>query len=341
MKKRVELPVVEPLYSTYQFQSPGTAIAVNNSSIRNWYLNEVMNLTCNTKFLKGYTTPDLMIPRSAWWECPLLEFPGMSTRFVRGHINSIIRKMIDEGYYVFFREIDDYYVKGKSWYKKRHFGHDGLICGYDQNDKTYCLYSYDENWVYRKFWTTQDSLNAGRKAMEKQKIYPEFNALKIRSTHIDFSPERVYTNLKEYLNSDLKMYPLKKGENVYGIIVQRFIAEYIDILHKGIIPYERTDKRVFRLIWEHKKVMLERIRLVEKALGLDNSLSERYSLLVESANTMRMIYASHNMRRRDSVLPVIQKMLLKLIQDEKRILNRLLAEMEKRLDHELVELSEK
>ena len=341
MKKRVELPITEPLYSTYQFQGPCTAIAIDNSSVRNWYFNEVMNLSCNRKFLKGYTTPDLMIPKSAWWECPHLEFVGITARFVGGHINSIIKNMIDEGYYVFFQEIDDYYVEGKSWYKKRHFGHDGLICGYDQNDKTYCLYSYDENWVYRKFWTTQASLDAGRIAMEKLGIYPNFHAFKIHSTYIDFSPERVYINLKEYLDSNLKKYPLRDGENVYGIVVQRFIAEYMETLYKGIIPYERTDKRVFRLIWEHKKVMLERIQLVEKALGLDNSLSERYSLLVESANTMRMIYASHNIRRRDSVLPVIQKLLLKLIQDEKRILNKLLAEMEKRLDHELVELSEK
>ena len=40
-KKKIELPLVEPLYSTYHYQGPGTAVLVNNPSIRNWYLNQV------------------------------------------------------------------------------------------------------------------------------------------------------------------------------------------------------------------------------------------------------------------------------------------------------------
>ena len=76
-------------------------------------------------------------------------------QFMKGYIHPLIRNLLDAGYYVCFVGVDDYYVKGKSWYKERHVNHDGAICGYNQEDKTYCLYSYDSNWVYRKFWTTQ------------------------------------------------------------------------------------------------------------------------------------------------------------------------------------------
>ena len=58
-KKKIELPLVEPLYSTYHYQGPGTATLVNNPSIRNWYLNQVMILTCTRKFLNGFTTPQI------------------------------------------------------------------------------------------------------------------------------------------------------------------------------------------------------------------------------------------------------------------------------------------
>ena len=64
------------------------------------------------------------------------------------HINSmfLIRSLIDNGYYVAFGGVDDYYMEGKSWYQEKHFDHDGLIVGYDQNDKTYTIYAYDQNW---------------------------------------------------------------------------------------------------------------------------------------------------------------------------------------------------
>ncbi len=75
----------------------------------------------------------------------------VSTEFAKGYINPIIRAMLDKGIYVAFSNVDDYYIEGKSWYKERHFSHDGLLCGYDRNDKTYCMYAYDSKWMYRKF----------------------------------------------------------------------------------------------------------------------------------------------------------------------------------------------
>ena len=62
---------------------------------------------------------------------------------------------------------------------------------------------------------------------------------------------------------------------------------------------------LFRLIWEHKKVMLERIQRIELELHNDSTVSSNYVSLVNEANTIRMLYASHHMKRRDSVLPII------------------------------------
>jgi len=95
---------------------------------------------------------------------------------------------------------------------------------------------------------------------------------------------------------------------------------YIDRLMDESIPYEKLDRRVFRMIWEHKKVMLERILKTEEALRWDPVFSENYRPLVASADLMRMLYASHHMKRRDSVLPVIQKKLLALKEQEEQLL---------------------
>ena len=174
MKKRVELPIVEPLYKTYNYQGNATAVLKENPSIRNWYLNEVMNLSCNRKFLNGYTTPEITVVNTTWIENPYLEKKWALYRFAKGYINPIIRELINNGYYVCFTSVDDYYVEGKSWYKERHRGHDGMICGYDQNDKTYCIYSYDSKWIQQKFWTSQKGFLQGCKATAKKGQYSVF-----------------------------------------------------------------------------------------------------------------------------------------------------------------------
>ena len=51
-KKKLELPLIEPVLSTYHHQGASAAIALN-PSIRNWYLNEKAILKCSHCFLTG------------------------------------------------------------------------------------------------------------------------------------------------------------------------------------------------------------------------------------------------------------------------------------------------
>lgn len=341
MNKHVELPLTEPIYSTYHYQGPCTAIAVKNPSVRNWYLNQVMNLNCSRKFLTGFTTPEITVLDSSWTENPYIDKHWISTQFTDGYINPIIRKMLDQGFYVAFVGIDDYYVKGKTWYKQRHFIHDGLICGYDQTDKTYCIYAYDSNWIYKKFWTPQKSFDAGRAAVLKKDSYCSICGLNTRDDTIEFSPKTAYDKLCEYLDSDLEKYRFDGEGLVYGMAVHEYIAEYVMRLYREDIPYERLDRRVFRLIWEHKKVMLERILQIERVLELGNDFSKKYKPIVDEADTMRMLYAAHHMKRRDSLLPIIAKKLLKLSNKERELLTALTQMMEKELKNEAVDILKK
>ena len=55
---------------------------------------------------------------------------------------------------------------------------------------------------------------------------------------------------------------------------------------------------------------------------------------------MRMLYASHQIKRRDSVLPIIRKKLLDLMQKENNLLTLLTNEAGKELKDETVVISE-
>lgn len=331
VNKFVELPIIEPVYQTYHYQGIGSAILKSNPTIRNWYLNEIMNLRCSRKFLSGYTTPEITIDQSRFSANPYLERVWMSLRFAKGYANPIIREILNNGYYAAFGGVDDFYIPGKTWYQERHFAHDGLICGYNQNEKTYCIYAYDSNWIYQKFWTPQKSFNKGCAAMAKQGKILGITALKPRSDIVAFSPEVACEKIVEYLDSSLEKYPMDGEDTVFGIAVHVYIAEYVTKLYNGSIPYERMDRRVFRVIWEHKKAMLERMQAMEQSLNMDNRFSEKYKAVVAESNLLRMLYASHHMKRRDSVLPTIRKKLLDLMETEGKLLTEFTGKVREEL----------
>ena len=104
------------------------------------------------------------------------------------------------------------------------------------------------------------------------------------------------------------------------------------MLLDGSIPYERKDRRIFRLIWEHKNVMHDRIGMIEAALGMEGKYAEKYALLAAQAEKMRMIYASYSKRRRDDLLAELICGLEKLENDERRILSRFAAAAERKIE---------
>lgn len=330
-KKIIELPLVAPIYSTYHNQGSASAVISDNLSIRNWYLNEVMILQCTREFLSGYTSPKLDIVDSSLDSNPNLEKNWYYLKNLGKYTNPIIRNLIDDGYYIYFYGADDYYIKGKTWYKDRHFIHDGLICGYNQEEETFCIYAYDSNWIYRKFWCPQKSFTTGVKAALGQDISSHICPVKPSQKLIEFDTRLVIKKLKEYLNPSLDICPKDEVGTVCGIAVQDYIVMYVNQLYNGKIPYERMDRRIFRLLWEHKKVMLERLEKMEKDLKLDCKTSTNYRKIVSEADKMRMLYASHHIRRRDSLLPIICKSLTELSKKEREILEDFLLKAEEKI----------
>ena len=150
-------------------------------------------------------------------------------------------------------------------------------------------------------------------------------------------PECIYKNLLEYLDASPEKYPVTEDGRVFGLAVHDYIAMYVGKLFDGSIPYERMDRRVFRMLWEHKKVMLERLTAAEHALGLRPAVSTKYSEIVREANAMRMLYASHHMRRRDCVLPGLQKKLLRMREAEEIWLREFTEAMKGAMKSEAVE----
>lgn len=320
--KSVLLPITEPVYSTYHHQGNGSAILAENPSIRNWYYNCAVLLRCSRRFLYGETSPFVSVEKSGTDDNPYLEKIRIPMRCLGSDMHRIIRRFLNEGYYVEYRGIDDYYVKGKSWYHQRHFLHDGLICGYDQSEKTYTLFAYDQTWKYRIFKTPQRCIEKGRKSGFAKDEVSSICALRPMKENVSLCPKQICEYLREYIESTVEVYPPYRGEVARGISVYDYVAAYLQMLAVGQISHEHIDRRVFRMLWEHKKVMLARLRAVETALGLECVVSEKYIDIVREADVLRMLYASHCVKRRDSLLKLLCDRLLALRQAEVLLLTR-------------------
>ncbi len=326
--KKAELELGKPFFTTYHFQGLSGAVSPHTSSVKNWYINHSVHLNCNKAFLYGFSSPHLNILKSSWTEYPYFDKYIYPMRFLNNDVHHLICELIDNGYYVNFDGVDDYYLEGKTWYKVRHFCHDGLIFGYDKADKTYNVFAYNSNFQYSNFRIKQASFNRGKKQMMSVGVYGNLAGVKPSDKAVEIEPEIICGNLKEYLDSTFDKYPVSADNEVNGIIVHKYLEMYLDRLYEGIIEYDKMDWRIFRVLCDHKNFMHERIKGVEQKLKFDTSLSEEYKKAVDNCNTMHVLYSSHHKKRRDSVLPIVKKLLSETDDTEHKVLTKLIKRME-------------
>ncbi len=339
MKKRVQLPVVEPYFSAYQYQGSGGAVIAENPSINNWYINQCILMRCNAFFLvKSDENPHVTVEWSKLLDIPVFEKHEVPVRFLKGTVHTVIRAMLDEGYFAYVDGVDDYYIKGKSLYHQGHISHDGLICGYDQNTKTYSIFSYDSNWVYRIFDTPQRSLERGLLYPGlRQGEYASIYAIKPQKEIIRVDPIGICDKLKEYVNNTLDKYRLDEPKTVKGIAVFDVVCMYLDKLYSGQIPYATRDHRIFRAIRDHKAVMCKRIHCLEEIFGWGSQLSKEYEKVVRMAEQLRMIYAYYMKKQRDDILIDMKKRIREMKVEEEMLLRKLITKLEGALEYDVVE----
>ncbi len=328
---RVELPYIEPMFSTYHWLSSAGIAAKQNPTSDVWFYNNMIEWSCSTRFLNGFTTPELSVPTGSIWSIPFLEKSGVNNRFARRCSIDIIKTMLDDGFYVAFGGVDDFYIKGKSWYNERHFSHDGLILGYDEEKETFTMAAYDERWIFTTFETPQKCFLEGLEALTSQNQFGSIHAIKAKQDVQKLDIANIKEVLGRYLASNIKDYPLTHTEKVWGIIVYDYIHMYLDKLMDGSIPHEKRDRRIFRLIWEHKKCMLNRIITVENEYGLGDELSRQYIKIVEHSDKARFLYSKFVVKYSAKHLEKIQKIIQDIKREEKIILNQFQTILEKQL----------
>ena len=329
MAKSVSLPFIVPNFATVQSSGAAEFAMIGHPTAYNQTLNQATNICCVRKFLRGYTTPEVSIPNILIDSYKFIEKYSVSYRYVYDFCLDIIKAMLEEKMYILYDGVDDFYLPGKSWYGTRHMHHNGIICGYDDNDETLSIAGHDINWVYNIIRVPQKSFLDGLKSSLDAQKYGNMIAYKIKeNTVAELNEKEMLKFLKEYIESDFEKYPINKDGQARGVVVHDYLAMYIEKLKDGSIPYERMDWRALRPVWEHKKCMLDRIKAVEIKNGWDSELSERYIPIVEKANNIRMMYAMYHKNHNDKLLDKIRDGLIDLGKSDRILVEEFIKKLE-------------
>lgn len=332
-KKKISLPFSIPIFSSFHNTAVAGMIFDNDPNARIQMLNQSDHISCSKKFLSGYSSPELGLPKTWLFSYPNIDIVEVNLKDSFREHREIVRSMLEEGRYVYFGKIDDFYMPGKSWYGVRHMLHDGIICGCDDETDTYSIAAYNEKWVFGLIKMPRDSFgNALEKSLSLGE--PTLFGCKALDTPIELDIERILKGLRSYVTSDFTVYPTDRNLNGYasGSVVSDYIAIYIDKLLDGSIPYEKMDWRVLRILWEFRVCMLERIQAVEEDLCFSTASSEKYKEIVYKTNRLRLLYAICHQRRKDNILISIKEELLTEARNEKEIINDLIKKMENKYE---------
>ena len=337
MASSVSLPFTVPNFATFQSSAAAELAMIGHPTAYNRILNRATNICCNRKFLNGYSSPLVSIPNISLENYNFIEKYYVNFRHVYSFCLDIIKTMLEEGMYVYYEEVDDFYLPGKSWYGTRHMHHTGIICGYDDNDKTLSIAAHDINWVFNIIRVPQKSFLQALESSLNDKRYGNMIAYKIKEdTVVKMRVREMLKFLKPYIDSSFEKYPINeetdsKDSIVEGVVVHDYLAIYIEKLIDGSIPYEKMDWRALRPVWEHKKCMLDRIKAMEQKKKWGDELSKSYSPIVEKTNTLRMMYAMYHKNHNNKLLFKIRDGLLDLSKNDRLIVDCFIKKLENEL----------
>lgn len=154
-------------------------------------------------------------------------------------------------------------------------------------------------------------------------------ALKPKMNPVTLDPIMIYDRIKEYLGLRTNVIASREENHIYGAVVQDYIRLYLGRLVDRLIPYTRIDWLIFRMIREHKKIMLERLIAVEDMLRLDHDISSQYAKLIPLTDDLQKSYSAFYAKRDNSILSYIQGKLYELRTTESNLLIIYLLKLEK------------
>ncbi|WP_405130572.1 hypothetical protein MHB43_23915 [Paenibacillus sp. FSL H8-0317] len=250
--------------------------------------------------------------------CPYLRVQNIKYSLLKKNNVSIVQfiiEAIDDNNYVDVL-LDEFYVPQGKGYKEYTYYHGNMIYGYDLQNGIFELIGYNENNVIRRSKLTfrefeSAFVEGGREGWYREGLISIFK-IHPYSTY-DFNINIMLQQLSDYVNSIDSLYSLSIMQNCDTRIVHG-ISVY-DYLIRNISSY-KDDMRPLHIIWEHKKIMLFRLKYLKdyniiNMTDFDQLYSE-YSLIEQLALKTRNLQLKNKVRPNDKNISKIKNNIEKI-----------------------------
>ena len=321
----IQLPYQTPIYSAlHYFACPGVA-AKQNPTCDTWYYNCTVALNGHYDCYP-HQEPSFMVYLEAGdiTHIPFLERTSINTLFIKHCSIDLIRSMIQEGFYVYFGGIDDFYVEGKQGYQTTHRAHDGMVSGINDENKTLTLIAYDINQKFQPFTTSQHGFEKGLQEMLDHETIGELWAIKANQTRYTLDMQAIIDALQKYLNPPhCSLHKDLFSRTWHGIETYDGLISCFEMKKQREIELGHPAMMLF---WEHKKCMLHRMIQIETTLHMDHPYSAAYQEIVSYLERLRYLYLKYTVSMQNGILESLQTKLKLLKIQEAEILSRFIQD---------------
>ncbi len=268
--KIYKLPIIIPPIIGYLHHAHPLSIILNYKESHEWFYSNYIQLCCEIG-LEGKRIPfnfygyEASLPEKNY---PFLNIEKISKNVIQLtqlDICTFLIKCIDLGYYV-RASIDRYYIKTFTKdYKENHKYHEVLLFGFDNDEKTFLAYGYVDGFFKEAKISFHDFSQAFLNCLSQVAYQNDVYLFKYNGTYqYQFDINLVTELLNDYLcsnNTSKRLSMFKNPLNLaFGIRVYHYIKQSIEVLFDNKHNY---DIRPLHILWEHKKVMIERIKFME------------------------------------------------------------------------------
>lgn len=259
--KIFKLPMVVPPYVTYQGMSFMLGIILSNYNTINYVYNNFIAIGCK----KTDELWDLKIELiDVLWDSLSIEgifeqdFYEIKKYLRKDTINIFFKERLEQSWYILLYNIDEFYLSYSDVYKKEHFIHDLYIYGYEKD--TFCVMAYKDEKL-QLFNVAQIEIQNAIWACQN----PSFCACRPnKKIKVEINYDKIKNNIINYNNGR------EEDNYLYGIKVYDAL---IDSLNNFIKNKEKViDMRVFRMLWEHKKIFKMQLLKLQERQNIGNSI---------------------------------------------------------------------
>lgn len=284
----------EPESCTYLFYSTRLAILQTDEKAKEWMLQYFMDL--RLFYHKNYI--NFLFLEEELEQILDLAYIPYQTIEESGGILSFIRTYINAGEYCNVH-LDEFYLPVKEHFQSRHFVHENLIYGFDDEREEIYAYGMAERQQTRKYTISYEDFViayekgklfsfCGASYLEQEGYAPVLLCQIGKVPEYHFSWEMMQRKLHAFIQPNPEEM-VGEDLHVYGSEIYRWIMRELT----GETDYGMDDFRIFQLLYEQKQCVSQRMkRLQERNLIPAEYLDipDKYQKVVGDFQSMRIIY---------------------------------------------------